>query len=448
MSLPLEINVVLNVFQSVFTAPTWKKVQVLLVGTLLARGRRTVAAALRQMGRSDDGRYSQYHHVLNRAQWSRLQASRLLLRLVVSTFGRLDGDVTLVVDETLERRWGKRIKWRGHYRDPLASSQAQSVSSSGLRWLVLAVVVQMPWTRRHWALPVMNVPAPGPKVSERLERRHKTVAERTMQLVRIVRRWLPEAQITLTGDGAYSVLELGLVCQSAEVRLVAPLELDARLFAPPPTRRAGQAGRPPGVGERLQKLAEQVSDPDSDWQSIRIRWYDQRWRHLQVLTGKALWYRFGCTPLPVRWLLVRDLKGRSETRAYFSTEPEDTPQAMLQTVIRRWTVEVTFEECRAHLGLQTQRQWSDKAIGCTTPLILSLYSLVALFAHALHPDGRIPLHRCAWYRKSQPTFADVLAAVRRPLWGGFDFPTASESEMLEIPKALMQRLEYSVCYAH
>ena len=94
----------------------------LLVGTLLARGRRTVAAALRQIGHEYDEHYSQYHHVLNRAQWSRLRASRRLLGLVVSTFGRLDGAVTLVVDETLERRWGKRIKWRGHYRDQYGRS--------------------------------------------------------------------------------------------------------------------------------------------------------------------------------------------------------------------------------------------------------------------------------------------------------------------------------------
>ena len=144
MSLPSEITAVLSVFQSVFTAPTWSKVQVLLVGTLLARGRRTVAAALRQMGHDEDRHFSGYHHVLNRARWSRLAASRCLLHLVVQTFGSLDGAVTLVIDETLERRWGKRIAWRSHYRDPLASSRQRAVAASGLRWLVLAVVVHPP----------------------------------------------------------------------------------------------------------------------------------------------------------------------------------------------------------------------------------------------------------------------------------------------------------------
>ena len=377
-----------------------------------------------------------------------METARRLLRLVVNRFGRLDGTVELVIDETLERRWGRKIRLRGHYRDPLASSRERSVSTSGLRWLVLAVVVRVPWTEKPWALTVWTVPAPGPKVSEREGRRHKTVAQRAGQMIRIARRWLPQAQITLSGDGAYGVVELGLTCRQADVRLVAPLEMDARLFEPPAPRRPGQAGRPALVGKRLARLCDRVDDPSTVWQPVRVRWYDQRYRRLQVITGTALWYRFGLKPLPVRWLVVRDPKGRSETRAYFSTELDDTPQAMIATAIARWPIEVTFEECRTHLGIETQRQWSDKAIECSTPLLLGLHSLVVLFAQALHPDGRLPVHSTAWYRKPQPTFSDVLATVRRALWGGFDFPTADDDQLLVIPKALIQRLEFAVCYAH
>ena len=434
MSLPLEISAVLEVFQSVFTAPTWKKVKVLLIGTILARGRPTVAAALRQSGHGDDGHYSQYHQVLNRARWSRMETARRLLCLVVKTFGRLDGVVELVIDETLERRWGRQIRFRGHYRDPLASSRERSISTSGLRWLVLAVVVRLPWTDKAWALSVWTVPAPGPKVSEQLGRRHKAVAQRAGQMVRIVRRWLPQAQISLSGDGAYGVLELGLSCCKADVRLVAPLELDARLFDSPLPRRAGQSGRPAGVGARQPKLSERLTDPTTVWQTVWVRWYDGRYRRLQVITATALWYRSGSTPLPVRWLVVRDPKGRSETRAYFSTVLGDTAQAMLNSAIARWPIEVTFEECRAHLGIETQRQWSDKAIECTTPLLLGLHTLIVLFAHALHPDGQIPIHTTAWYRKPQATFADCLATVRRALWGGFDFKTAGDDQLFIIPK--------------
>jgi hypothetical protein len=177
MSLSAELTAVLATFQSVFTAPTWAKVQVLVMGTILARGRRTVTAALRQMGLSEEAHFSAYHHVLNRARWSTLLLSRQLLRLVVRTLVALGGKVTVVIDETLERRWGKRIAKRGHYRDPLASSKKRSVAASGVRWIVVAVVVTPPWSERGWALPVFSVPAPTPKVSERLGRRHKTVAQ-------------------------------------------------------------------------------------------------------------------------------------------------------------------------------------------------------------------------------------------------------------------------------
>ena len=448
MPLPTELSVVLSVFQNLFTKPTWQKLQVLLVGTILARGRRTVTAALRQTGHDQAADFSLYHQVLNRARWSRLGASRCLLRLVVRTFGRLEGSVRLVIDETLERRWGRRLNLRSHYRDPLASSREQTVASSGLRWLVLAVVVQLPWTNKPWALTVLTVPAPGPSVSERQGRRHKTIAQRAAQLVRLVRRWLPKAQITLSGDGAYSVLELGLVCQATKVGLVAPLELDARLFEPPKPRQPHQPGRPAKVGPRIRRLGEQLEDETQPWQAVRIRWYDRRVRQLETLTGTALWYRFGLEPLPVRWLLVRDRQQRSEPRAYFSTDPNHSPKAMLTAAIERWPIEVTFEECRAHLGLQTQRSWSDSASGCSTPLLLGLYSLIVLFAYALHPDGDIPVRRTRWYRKPQATFADVLACVRRALWGGFDFPTADDPQLLVIPKSLIQRLEDAVCYAH
>ena len=400
MSFPKEINAVLLVFQSAFTAPTWAKVKVLLAGTLLVRGRRTVTAALRQMGLGKETHFSHYHHVLNRARWSQLACSRRLLVLVVGTFCRLGVPVTLVFDETLERRWGKRIRLRGHYRD-------------------------------------------------RLGQRHKTVAQRAQQVVRIIRRWLPAVQLTVTGDQAYSVLALGVTCRLCDIRLVAPLRLDARLFQPAPEPVAKQVGRPRVIGARLPKLSEVLKASDTDWQVIRVRWYDQCWHEIQIATGTSVWYRCGHAPLPLRWVLVRDPKGQLQPRAYFSTVLDDTPESILTTFIQRWTIEVTFEECRTHLGIETQRQWSDTAIARTTPVLLGLYSLVALFAQALFPDGRVPVQTSAWYRKSQATSSDVLAAVRRHLWGGFDFPTTThDPDLVEIPSSVLQRFENALCYAH
>ena len=187
MSPSANSSTVLAPFQSLFSAPTWRKVQRLFIGTLLAHGRRTVTAALRHTGQDDAPSFSLYHQVFNRARWSALKGSRCLLSMLVQTFDAAGGSLTFVIDETLERRWGRRISKRGHYRDPLASSRKRTVSTSGLRWIVLTLVVTPPWNNRCWALPILSVPAPTPQVSERLGLRHKTVAQWARQMIRVVR---------------------------------------------------------------------------------------------------------------------------------------------------------------------------------------------------------------------------------------------------------------------
>jgi hypothetical protein len=168
-----------------------------------------------------------------------------------------------------------------------------------------------------------------------------------------------------------------------------------------------------------------------------------------VTSGTAVWYRIGQPALPVRWVLVRDPTGQHDPRAYFSTRLSDRPREVVQAFIRRWTIETTFEESRAHLGIETQRQWSDRAIERTTPCLFGLFSVVALLAYALYPDGKIPVQRTARYAKSQATFADVLAAVRQHLWGAFSYSTsARDPDYIEIPRSELYRLAQAVCYSH
>jgi DDE superfamily endonuclease len=301
MSLPSPIIAVLAYFQPLFTAPTWKKVVTLLIGTLLARGRRTVTTALRQMGHQMDGQFSLFHQVLNRARWSSLEVSRRLLQIVVSSFVTAGGSVEIVIDETLERRWGRKISKRGHWRDSLLSSKERSVSTSGLRWVTMAVVVTLPWTKLRWALPFLSVLATTPKVSEALKKRHKTLARLAQQMVRVVRRWLPTVPIKVIGDGAYySVIELGLACVNQQVSLIAPLCLNARLFAPPPAPKPHQKGRPRVVGKRLPNLSVVLSNPQTQWESITVNWYGGTKHMLEVTTSTALWYSTGSDPLPIR----------------------------------------------------------------------------------------------------------------------------------------------------
>jgi hypothetical protein len=289
--------------------------------------------------------------------------------------------------------------------------------------------------------------ATTPKVSEQLGKRHKTIGEIAQQMVMLVRRWLPDVPISLVGDTAYSILELGLCCVRHQVTLIAPLRWDASLHAPAPPRKPGTIGRPRVKGEALPKLSTLLGDPKSEWQRVKVRWYDGSEQDLEVMSGTAMWYRIGMPVLPVRWVLTRDPDGQLEPRAYFCTDQSLPAVEVVSSFIKRWTIEVTFEETRAHLGVETQRQWSDLAIERSTPCLLGMFSLVALFGKALHPDGKVPIQRTAWYHKREATFSDVLAEVRRQLWGNFTYHTSpTDPDVCLVPRSHVDRLAYAVCY--
>lgn len=262
----------------------------------MAQGRRTVAAALRASGNAQASNWSLFHQVLNRARWSPLAVSRQLLLLLVETFVPVGVGVDLVIDETLERRWGGQISTRGHSRDSMLSSKERSVSSPGLRWMVMAVVVSLPWTKQRWALPFLCVLATTPETSERLGKRHKTVGMWAHQMISLVHRWLPGREVTLMGDTAYTILELGLHAKAQQVTLITTGRLDAVLHAPPPERTAQTRGRPRVIGERLPALETVLESPATIWQRLTLDWYGQGKRTLEICTGTALWYRSGYDP--------------------------------------------------------------------------------------------------------------------------------------------------------
>jgi len=462
MFLPAEIIQLFDNFAPAFTKPTYRKAILLVVGAILARGRRTVTSALRVMGREQESDWSKYHHVLNRAQWSGLRVSEILLKLLVKTFISGRAPITITVDETLERRWGPQIRKRGHWRDSLASGRNMNVSASGLRWLVFALVIRLPWSPYYWSLPFLSILLTTPKVSEKLGKRHKKVSQRTAQVICWLRRTLPGRPIHLVGDGAYSVIRLGLRAQKCGVVLIAPLRLDARLFDLPPSPLTASGkkrrGRPPGVGQRLPNLSQIALSSSTVWHRSKIAWYGGKTEVVDWATGTALWYSSGIPPLAIRWVLVRDPAGERPLRAYFATDQHQSAPAIIADFVKRWSLEVTFEESRAVLGVETQRQWSDKAIERTTPALLGLYSLVVLMAHALFGDDELPLPQAAWYQKDHATFHDMLFVVRHRLWlhsffrtsvispDLYLFPPGSGDSASNIETNAWKRLISAACY--
>jgi hypothetical protein len=440
---------VLMPFTQAFSSRTWDWAETLLIGAILAPGKRTVTAALRVLGLKDEQQYQNYHRVLNRAKWSGLQVSQILLGLLVAAFISSGVPLVLGADETLERRRGVKIKAKGIFRDAVRSSHKYTNYSSGLRWVSMMLLVPLPWNDRMWALPFLTVLAPSPKTNTANGKRHKTSIDWVGQMIGAVRRWLPQRGLVLVVDGGMAAVKLGLRCANYAhpVTLVSRLRLDAVLHEQPEPQSKSKRGPKPKKGDRLPALAQVLSDPATIWTKQAINWYGGKQRLIEYATSTALWYTPGYNPLPIRWVLVRDPLGEFKTTAFFVTDQTAEPIQILEWFILRWGVEVTFEEARAHLGMETQRQWSDLAIQRTTPALLGLFSLVTLLAHQLS-DGQPPVQTAAWYVKRQPTFSDAIALVRYHLWTTLKYVNSpTESRFRLIPDSVLPGLVETICYA-
>jgi len=449
LTLPIAFSSAIGVFAPVFSRPVWQHVKVLMTGAVLAPGQRTVTAILRIMGLSAAPNFQTYHRVLHRAVWSPLHASRLLLRLFVAVFVPR-GVVLCGLDDTIERRRGDQITAKGIYRDPVRSSHAHMVKASGLRWLGCMVLTPIAWANRVWALPFLTVLCPSERFYAQHGRRHHTLLERAWQIIRLVRLWLPGREVVFVADCSCAALEwLALVARLPGVSVITRLRLDAALYDPPPPRAPGQRGRPRLTGKRRPTLEAVLADEQTQWTKLTMDdWYGEGPREVEVATDTAVWYHSGKPPVAIRWVLIRDPQERFKPQALLSTNLEHTCEQILAWFVRRWTMDVTFEEARAHLGMETQRQWNDRAIARATPALLSLYTVITLTAQLLIEKGATCVRSTAWYRKTRPTFSDAIALVRRQLWDHIHFSTSpQETDMIQIPRALFERFIDAVCYA-
>jgi len=438
----------LSMFSAAFTAPTFKKAVVLILGTILAPGRRTVTAALRMMGLGTDPNYSKYHRVLNQAGWSPWVVSRILLKLILTHFVPSGMPMLLLIDETLERRRGKQIKYKGWFRDPIQSTAGHVVTTLGLRWICLAVLVPVPWSSRTWSLPFMTVLAPGEKTSARLNKRHRTLVQWAEYMLDKVRRWQPEREIMLAGDGSYAAIVLIQRCQRLKkpIKLVSRLRLDARLFDFPEPPPPGKRGPKPKKGDRQTKLSQRLADPETQWQELKLVLYGKQ-HELEFISGISLWHTQGEDPVPLRWVLVRCTEESFPPSAFFCSDPQVSVKQIILWACLRWNIEVTFEELRAFLGFETQRQWSDRAIERTTPCLFGLFSLVTIIAKVLFPN-ELPVRHNSWYFKTEATFSDALAAVRRHLWHHLNYKRSSrDPDLFLIPQAALFALVDTACYS-
>jgi len=422
IDIPTGFQATISHFSFAFRKDVWPKVKILLIGAIICPGSRTICNVLRSVGLRWEKNFPKYHRVLSQDKWSAFQLSSVLFRLVVNAFVPKGEPIVLGIDDTIERRWGRKINKRGIYRDPVRSTKSHFVKCSGLRWLSLMVLTPLPWLEsgRYWALPVLTVLCPSERFYTKQGKQVKKLTTWANQIISWLGRIGNKLQrsMYLTGDGSFATLELFMNAQQCGIGLIARMKFNARLFQLPPKEYPrNKRGPKPPVGKRLLSMEKRLTDKRIKWKSVIFpEWYGHCKKKMLITSGVAIWRKSNTELVKIKWILLKDPEGNLEPVLLACSDFEVDTENMVCFFVRRWRVEVTFAEVRRHLGVETQRQWSDLAIDRTTPCLLALFSIVCLLANTLNNQKTIEPNHTAWYKKKGVTFSDVLTAVRLELF--------------------------------
>jgi len=435
LSLPQAAEPLISAFSIAFTARTFQRVVVLLVGAILSLRQRTVTALLQVVGPLAHGHWSDFQRVLCRASWSLWPLGRGLAALILEIVPR-DQPLVVPVDDTAVQHKGKQVWGKGRHRDAIRSTHSHVVWLWGHKWVVLAINVKFPFAARPWALPVLCA-LYRPAVQDRAEhRRHKTPIRLAMQLIAVLIHWFPHRKFILVGDGGFASHELARFCQRhrRHVTLVSRFPADANLYDPPPSKRNPKGGRPRLKGRKC--VAPRAVVQRSQGKRFTVNWYGGQSRRVELISAAAHWYKAGSGLTPVRWVFVRDVEGTHRDEYFYSSDPSLRPEQIVSLYTARWSIEVTFQEVRTHLGFTTPRNWSKKSVLRTGPCLLGLYSVVSLiYARAIH-GAAVALRPTPWYAKQNATFSDALRAVRRLCWESVLKESLGHARVAKLPRRL------------
>lgn len=422
LTLPPEFQDTISTFSQTFRKDVWKKAQVLLIGAIVCPGSRTICNLLRSVGLQNDRCFSKYHRFLSKDKWSAQYISKVLLRLLVNAFVKPNSPLVFGIDDTIERRWGPKISKRGIYRDAVRSSKSHFVKCSGLRWLSLMLLTNLPWLNAgvYWSLPILTALCPSENYYTKHAKKHKKLTDWARQMITWLTRHTAalNRSVYLTCDGSFTTYSLFMHAQKMKIGMIGRMKLTARLFkCPPKKRKKGSRGPMPCVGKRLLPMKKRLTDGRIKWKSVIFsEWYGQQQKEMLITTGVAIWHQSKTVWVKVRWVLIKDPEGKLDPVLLACTDCDLTAQKIVSFFVRRWRIEVTFAEVRRHLGVETQRQWSDLAIERSTPSLMALFSIVCLFANKLNKHKAICPKATAWYKKKGVTFSDVLAEVKIEIW--------------------------------
>jgi hypothetical protein len=429
---------VFSLFRSAFTtAATFARARLLGVAAVLTTGRRTISNLLRTVAGLTDGDPSSYHRVLSLAQWSGLSLASLLARFLLRHFWP-EGRVRLVGDDTVTEHPGRKVHGKARHRDPVRSSHSYTAWRWGHKWVVLAVLVRFPFASRPWALPVLVALYRSPEDNRQRGRPHRTPAQLLRLLLRLLARWFPDREFSLAGDQNYGSHAMAALAPRARgrLRVVSKFYPDANLYEPPPAY-AGR-GRPRVRGRKLPSPREVVATAGRT--RADVAWYGGGRRDVELVTGTGHWYKAGEGLVEVRWVYVHDRTGTHRDEYFYSTDVAMTAAEVVEEYTGRWSIETTFEDSRAYLGLESTRGWCARTVSRAEPCLLGLYSVVALL-YWLLPAEEQERGAVEWEGKAAVTFSDAITAVRRWLWTRWVFPRAGHGQTFaKLPAAFQEFL--------
>jgi hypothetical protein len=412
---PAAAQPLVESIRGVFTRPTLSRFLVLMSGLIVTMGRRTVSRALRVMEPHLQGHWCNYHRLYSQARFSMWRLAAALVRQVVAMLPA-SGAVILIVDDTVQQKNGEKVWAKGAHRDARRSSRSHTRVKFGHKWLVMCVLVKLPGMNRPWALPVLCGLCRSEKTAGKTGRRPKSPSQMSLQLLMQMMRWFPNRRFILLGDSR--AVSHRVACfayrHRDRVTLISRLRADANLYDAPRNRGAKKGRKKPSPRKQIERLPRRTDT---------VAWYGSSRRQVTHASDTALWYSIhGRQVVPIRWVCVLgDPKLNMEEAYFYSTDSSLPAQRIIEHYAMRWNIEVTFEESRALLGLETTRHWCRQSVLRVTPILLGLFTAVSLIWKELSRTGKGDPQPQRWsqtpcYRKGEMTFADALYWVREDLW--------------------------------
>lgn len=445
---PHQFKLLLDLLSSSSEHPqTARRLILFFAAAILVAGNKTVSNVLRLLALIEPLNHSTFHRLFSYRNWSSHRFAKVIAQFVVDRFCK-KGMIRIVGDETVDGHRGKRVYGKARHRDAVRSSHSHTVYRYGHKWVVLAILIELPYTSRPMALPLLVALYRDQKTNSAEGRKHRTPAQVMCGLLTLLMHWFPEKRFVFAGDSTYGSHEMARFAYRHRKRLtlVSKIVSDANFYEPPPKRIGKVCGRPRVKGAPLPSPEEVVSQAKKR-KRIKVGWYGGGRRNVEVVSGTSHWFKSGKGLVPLRWVFVCDLDGTHRDEYFFSTDTTMPDSEVIEMYGGRWNVETTFQEMRAHLGLETTRGWHRNTVLRMAPCLFAIYTIVVVFYDTI-PRTSPYLQTRQWVGKNSVTFSDMIISVRHYLWINWVFErTPNGADVQKLSKPIRKLLHFGLTQA-